>query len=64
MTDKEKLIKLFDEFGIGYDVVEDNDGTQKVLLEKGNKKVIGYNGFFTEFYFDGEGKFIEVGIWE
>lgn len=64
MTDKEKLIKLFDEFGIGYDVGEYNDGTQRVLLEKGNKKVIGYSGFFTEFYFDGEGKFIEVGIWE
>jgi hypothetical protein len=59
MTDKEKLIALLEEFGIGF---EAGDGC--VTLEEGMEKVSGFARFFTKFQFDENGKFIEVGAWE
>jgi hypothetical protein len=59
MSDKEKLISLFDEFGIGWSA-ELND----IVCEQGNNKVEGYAGFFTYFQFDADGKFICMGAGE
>jgi len=69
MTDKEKLVKLFDEFGIFYKF----DETGLVLnIKEGRdqdkpineRKVIGYSYFYTDFSFTKDGEFINVGIWE
>lgn len=59
MTDKEKLIFLLKEFGIGFD-----DVCNDVTCEQGMNKVSGYSCFFTRFEFDTNGKFIEMGAWE
>lgn len=59
MTDREKLKKLFTELGIGF--TEDEN---RIACEQGNGKIKGYSGFFTDFSFDGDGKFIEMGVWE
>lgn len=59
LTDKEKLIGLLDEFGVGYKLTAD-----KVTCEEGYSKVEGYSCFMTIFKFDGEGKFEAMGAWE
>lgn len=77
MSDFKKITNLFDELSIGY-TIEDSEGGYmidgKVMKIEGGKKVIleanhhasviGYNGFTSEYYFDKEGKFVNVGIWE
>lgn len=60
MTDKEKLKKLFDEFGIGYEELDDGD----IHCPEGNKKIGGYNFFFTDFIFDTTETFKEMGAYE
>ena len=65
MTDFDKLKALFDEFGIGYDCgnwTNHKYGNHKYILIKEEKKYIGYCEI--EFYFDENGKFIEVDAWE
>lgn len=73
MSDKERLISLFSEFGIGYTLGEDSDWESKdnaVLIhndewkDEPNAKVEGYYGFYAQFNFDSAGKFVNVGIWE
>ena len=63
-TDKEKLKKLFDEFGIGYTVDNDNFTENSIVCEEGNSKINGYSRFFTIFEFDENNKFVEMGAWE
>lgn len=60
MTDREKLKKLFDEFGIGYK--EDEDG--EIVCEEGGQRIGGYNFFYTVFSFDATGGFVEMGAYE
>ena len=59
MTDKEKLVQLFTEFGIEF---EDNENI--VLCEYGEDKIDGYPGFYTKFEFDNDGNFELMGAWE
>lgn len=61
-TDEQKLIDLFDEWGVVYTyhkdagavVIEANDGPK-------NK---GYSGFYVEFDFAPDGSFDYLGVWE
>lgn len=62
MTDKEKLEKVFTELGIPYSLTSEyGDGTVSLIhLDEGE----GYSGFYTEFYFETNGKFKEYGVLE
>lgn len=57
MSDKEKLSKLLTDFGIGFD-----EDANYICLEVGKAKTTGCGGFLTEFDFDENGKFVDVGI--
>lgn len=59
LTDKEKLVNLFKEFG-----VEFIDEDIYITCEQGGEKVKGYYGFVTIFSFTEDGKFINMGAWE
>lgn len=59
-TDKEKLIELLTEFGVGFELEENN----RVVCTQGKDKVDGYHLFYTTFDFDKDGKFTEMGAWE
>lgn len=74
MNDKQKLIQMLLDFGVSFKEQRCknargwNDG-----VEFGNSlygewdesnKVDGYSGFFTQFEFDENGKFVCVGAWE
>ena len=70
MTDREKLIALFTELGIGFEYEEQTDWYKStesrgslVCLE-GRAKIDGYGMFFADFQFDENGKFIKMGVWE
>jgi hypothetical protein len=60
MTDKEKLVKLLREFGVGFD---DSCKTE-IVCEQGEEKVEGYCGFHTAFKFHEDGSFEHMGAWE
>lgn len=60
MNDKEKLKALLKEFGIEYKTIEQD----LIRCEEGDKKVKGYGCFYTDFVFDNDGKFIEMGAYE
>lgn len=73
MNDKQKLIKLLLDFGVPFKEQRcKNDRGWNEGVEFGNllygrdesDKVDGYSGFFTQFEFDENGKFICVGAWE
>lgn len=68
-TDKQKLIDLFNEFGVKFEVLEKSgDQLSSVSLtvdqSDENSKVTGYRDFCSFFYFEENGKFTKVGIWE
>lgn len=60
MTDLEKVKELL----TALDITFYEKNLQLIVEAKEGKKVKGYLGFFTEFNFDEEGKFIDLGIWE
>ena len=60
MTDKEKLIKLLDDFGINY--TSHND--REVSCETDDEKIHGYTGSNATFNFDDDGTFRDMEIWE
>ncbi len=60
MSDKDKLKKMFDLFGIGYKELGDGD----IRCEYGDNKITGYICFYTIFSFDDNGTFIEMGAYE
>jgi hypothetical protein len=66
MTDKEKLVKLLDEFGVPHH--EEWDGHVTVGSSPGivelSDKVDGYGSFFTDFVFGDSGEFLKMGAWE
>ena len=64
MSDIEKLMQLFTEFGIGFTTELDEDGTDVVRCYRGEKKIDGYRGFYTDFHFDENGKFSKMEILE
>ena len=64
MTDYDKVKALFTELGIGFTEHDEKDNVKVICCEAGSDKVIGYSGFFTDFEFDEDGKFIQMGVWE
>lgn len=60
-TDKEKLMALFTELGIGF---KQDKTSNDVNCEQGDAKIGGYRGFSTQFEFDAQGKFISMNCWE
>lgn len=70
MTDKEKLVALLTEFGVSFKDERYGSGDSNIIVkynwysEQHQSKVTGYNGFFTQFTFNTEEKFIEMGAWE
>ncbi len=63
LTDKLKLIELLEGFGVKLRK-EPSTVTLEVNKSDPDSKISGYMGFFTEFNFDENGKFIDVGVWE
>ena len=67
-TDKQKVIDLFDELGIGYKLKDDEypQHTNSIKIKAGYSynKVDGYGSFYTLFNFDENDKFVDAGIWE
>lgn len=61
-SDKEKLLALLNEFGIGFKL--DGEGPHTVVCSEGDAKVEGYRCFFTAFFFDEKGAFQKMGAWE
>ncbi len=64
MSDIEKLMELFTEFGIEFTTGVTHEGYDRILCSEGKAKIDGYNGFYTTFEFDENGKFKEMGAWE
>lgn len=68
MTDFEKTKQLLDGFGILYsvDICSITFGLPDSVRDKFPKcdNVQGYDGFYTRFEFDENGKFLSVGAWE
>ena len=60
MTDYEKMKGLYDSLGIEYEASQLEDEHSKIYLPEGK----GYCGFYCEFYFNKEGRFLEYGVWE
>lgn len=58
-SDRDKFKRLLQEFG-----VEFTEKDCSIICEEGSKKVAGYSGFVTEFTFDADGKFVEMGAYE
>jgi hypothetical protein len=64
MADIEKLMALFTEFGIGFTAELASNGTDVIMCQEGKSKIEGYPMFYTEFQFDENGKFVEMGAYE
>lgn len=64
MKDIDKLKKLLAEFGVGFTVEKDRDENDIIECYGGDAKIGGYNCFYTDFNFDKDGKFIEMGAYE
>lgn len=69
MNDREKFVKLMEEFGVV--LTDDGDGDLSIYADdlsndgkKGGPKQCGFGRFLTTWYFDNKGNFKEVGIWE
>ena len=59
MTDKEKVIALLTELGVGF---REKDGD--IECHEGMKKVGGYANFYVNFTFNDDGSFVELGAYE
>lgn len=70
ITDRDKLVMLFDEFGILYEKQSFQNTDDIIIkaternLEHSISKVYGYLYFFAAFEFHKDGTFRSVGIWE
>jgi hypothetical protein len=66
MTDKDKVIALLKELGIGYAdrYGETFETTNDIYLIAGEGNVDGYGGFCATFEFNEDGSFKKLGIWE
>lgn len=75
MTDLDRLKALFDEWGVEYtepdytgrflgEPVYGDKKAVEVRATDDNAKVGGYGGFFASFYFNQDGAFHAMGIWE
>ncbi len=62
MTDYEKLKALLTEFGVGF--VDEPSFDGRVVCYEGDEKIEGFRGYYTEFHFSADGRFINMGAWE
>lgn len=64
MKDMEKVRSLLTELGVVY--TEELHGGRLILrvTEGEGPKNVGYGGFITDFEFNLEGTFLEMGAWE
>lgn len=60
LTDKEKVMALFTELGIGF---EQEKTSNNLVCTEGNRRIGGYRGFETYFEFDDDGKFTQMTNW-
>ena len=71
MTDQQKLIALLTEWGVEFNITarlshecyKFGSGIT-ISCVAGTNKVSGYGGFITDFIFDENEKFVEMGAWE
>lgn len=69
MNDIDKLSELLSSWGVEYSYTA-HVGTQNISVESethfcdNNSKRVGCTGFYTNFEFDYDGKFICMGAWE
>lgn len=73
MTDREKLVALLTEWGVGFEgenaqrqrhSVGGSGEDNSVILCQGDAKIGGYSGFLAVFEFDDAGAFQQIGVWE
>lgn len=60
-----RLKELLTDFDVDFKV-EKKTPTDSfaIVLKTNRKKIVGYGGFQSEYLFDKDGNFIEIGIWE
>lgn len=63
MTDLQDFRRMFDKVGQAYSVDASEEGF-KVKLPAMDVTYEGYPGFYAEFLFDSEGKYITYAAWE
>jgi hypothetical protein len=63
MTDYEKLKELLVEFGLDFEHVLYYPD-KAIRLTAGSRKMCAYCNLYTEYLFNSEGEFIEVGIYD
>lgn len=65
MTDRKTLIGMLTRAKIEYQLgVGEFENDLVTVYAKQGPNNLGYNGFLTEFVFDGEGRLIRMGSWE
>jgi hypothetical protein len=70
MTDLEKFIDTYKQFGIEVKPYENSDGNIEIILGGYNdratesEKFEGYWGFMSDLEFTKDGKFLRQGFWE
>lgn len=71
MTDLEKFIDTYKQFGIKIKTFENEKSNIEVQIGGGwdakttsSEKFDGYSGFFSDLEFTKEGKFLRQGFWE
>lgn len=73
MTDLEKFIDTYKQFGIEIKTFVNEKGNTEVILSKlggwqadrtESDKLDGYSGFYSDLEFTEEGKFLRQGFWE
>lgn len=71
MTDLEKFIDTYKQFGIDIKTYENENGNIEITLNNGydgnsteSDKFDGYQSFFSDLEFTKEGKFLRQGFWE
>jgi hypothetical protein len=70
MTDLEKFIDTYAQFGIVVKAVVNKDGNTQIFLnecsDRGteSEKFDGFSGFISDIEFDKNGKFLRQGFWE
>jgi hypothetical protein len=64
-THEDEFRRLFQKFGIEWEQPEPTTtGSCYEVMAKQTPKVEGYAGFIVSWYFDHDGKFIEMRVWE
>lgn len=68
MTDLDNMRALFDGLGIEVSTEPPTSGDEERIATGDRLLVIkrgtGYHGFYTAFWFDAAGKYLDYGVWE